>query len=523
MNHLTDEQLAARLDGTLTGRALEEADRHLATCARCRDALAALTEQDEALASALSHDPGEAYFATFPARVEDRLRAEGLRGAQKRMRDEGWMGWWTAPRHLAWTAAVASVIAGAAIVLVTTREERMPAAGDRAIEKRLDQQEERATPPATNGPSFRAQLAQPSPAPAMKDQTANERLQKSAAPTHAMPSGPLDAVTTPDAARSGQAAPARMREVGQPSRIVPSGPGASPIPVPGGGVRVGKQNVAQPMTSAPSAAPPAPEASAMRAEPAPEAVTRQQKTVDEARTTTGAPPMAQGLAAQGARDAQDVALCGHVLDGEGRAVARAVVTVVALGRTAHSGDQGEFCIDAPPGSYELSVLAVGFEPARMQVRVGGERSDVQVTLNAISVLDGKAAAPAMKLSGGAAPANEEKAAADPFAGEASDVVTRAKAARAATSAATKSPSAASWQRAAADWNGVVAVAKTPAALGEAHYRAAEALVEICRRSRASTTLRDQAIKACSSVLSGTPTAQQRADATRWLNELRAGH
>jgi len=521
VNHLTDEQLAARLDETLTGRALEEADRHLATCAQCRDALAALTEQDEALASALSHDPGEAYFATFPARVEDRLRAEGLRGAQKRMRDEGWMGWWTAPRHLAWTAAVASVIAGAGIVLLTTRDERLPAAGDRAIEKRLDQQEERATPRAnSNGPSFRAQLAQPSPGSAMKDQTANARLEKQAAPMHAVPSGPLDAVTP--AGPSGQAAPARMREVGQrPSLIVPSGPGASPIPVPGGGVRVGKQNVAQPMTSAP--APAAPEAGVMRAEPVPEAATRQQKTVDEARTTTGAPPMTQGFAAQGARDAQDVALCGHVLDGEGHAVARAVVTVVRLGRTAHSSDQGEFCIDAPPGSYELSVLAVGFEPARMQVRVGGERSDVQVTLNAISVLDGKAAAPAMKLSGGAAPANEEKAAADPFAGEATEVVTRVRSAQAATATATKSPSAASWQRAAADWNGVVAVAKTPAALGEAHYRAAQALVETYRRSRASATLHQQAIQACSSVLSGTPTAQQRADATRWLNELRAGH
>jgi hypothetical protein len=280
------------------------------------------------------------------------------------------------------------------------------------------------------------------------------------------------------------------------------------------------------MTTQPAAPPPAPEASAMRAEPAPAVDEQAQKktTSDEPRTTSGATPsFAQGFTAQGARDAQDIALCGHVLDPEGRAVARAVVTVVQLGRSVHSGEQGDFCVDAPPGSYELSVLAVGFEPARLQVRVGGERSDVQVTLNAISVLDGKASSPAMamKLSNGFAKAAPAK---DAFAGEAGDVASRALLAQAATASATKSASQASWERAAGQWNEVLGAVKTPAARSEGHYRFAEARVGAWRHSSGNATIRQQAISACMAVLAGTPTPEERADAVKWMGQLRApGH
>ena len=92
MNHLRPEELSATLDDALHGEARERAERHLAGCASCRDALRALADQDASLRSALTHDPGEAYFQGFAARVEDRIRAAGLKGAQARLDREGFWG-----------------------------------------------------------------------------------------------------------------------------------------------------------------------------------------------------------------------------------------------------------------------------------------------------------------------------------------------------------------------------------------------------------------------------------------------
>ena len=72
MKHLTDEQLAARLDGSRSA----DAERHLAGCAECRGRLAEFASLDEDLGRALEHDPGEAYFASFAARVGERIAQE---------------------------------------------------------------------------------------------------------------------------------------------------------------------------------------------------------------------------------------------------------------------------------------------------------------------------------------------------------------------------------------------------------------------------------------------------------------
>ncbi len=81
-SHLTPEQLSALVDGALAGRARDEAERHLATCAACRDALAALSAQEEALRRTLTHDPGEAYFESFAGRVQERIRAADAAGVR---------------------------------------------------------------------------------------------------------------------------------------------------------------------------------------------------------------------------------------------------------------------------------------------------------------------------------------------------------------------------------------------------------------------------------------------------------
>jgi hypothetical protein len=544
VNHLNDQTLGARLDGALTGRALEEADRHLAGCARCREALAALSVQDESLAAALAHDPGEAYFATFAARVEDRLRAEGLRGAQKRLREEGWLGWWTAPRRMAWAAAVATVVAGAAIVLITSREQRMPLPDERAIESRIAQEE--ATAPAPEGSSAPSGQGGPSAADGGRVPVVErERAQSDAASrdTRAMADESRRA-DAPAGTRQEAATPTRMREVGGTAPAPQyAQPPLSPAPAaPGGAVRVGRRGGATPMSSAPQS----PEAATMQAPPAEEAATgpvaNQSVPQTEMQKSAPSPTLARGLTF-GARDANTVSLCGHVFDPQGRAVARAVVTLVSLGRTAHSDEQGNFCLEAPAGSYELSVLAVGFEPERLQVRVGGERSDVQVTLRAISVLDEKAAAPDMRLSGGtagptatASPAPRSTSttksetatkssttakAPDPFAGETEAVAQRAHVALSATSTATRFPSRVSWEKAILAWNEVAGLVKTPAGRNEARWRLAEAWVSEWRYN-AIPQVKNAAMNACMQVLSGQPTPRQRSTVMKWMDEMRRG-
>ncbi|HEY6194157.1 MAG TPA: zf-HC2 domain-containing protein, partial [Candidatus Eisenbacteria bacterium] len=69
MTHLNDDQLSALHDGALAPAERAASEAHVADCEACRARLAELASLDEALGSALAHDPGEAYFATFADRV----------------------------------------------------------------------------------------------------------------------------------------------------------------------------------------------------------------------------------------------------------------------------------------------------------------------------------------------------------------------------------------------------------------------------------------------------------------------
>ncbi|MBI5711186.1 MAG: carboxypeptidase regulatory-like domain-containing protein [Candidatus Eisenbacteria bacterium] len=140
MNHLTAEQLNALADDALAGRARAEAERHLADCAACREALAGLLAQDEALRSAITHEPGEAYFEDFGPRVEGRIRAEGLKGAQARgAGGRGLAEWFRSPRKLAWVGTVAAVVVVAGIVIITGREVKGPLIPSSELARRSDQ------------------------------------------------------------------------------------------------------------------------------------------------------------------------------------------------------------------------------------------------------------------------------------------------------------------------------------------------------------------------------------------------
>ncbi|MEK7330367.1 MAG: zf-HC2 domain-containing protein, partial [Candidatus Eisenbacteria bacterium] len=139
MKHLTSEKLSAHLDRALTGHAAEKAERHLAACEECRRALAALVAQDAGLRPALTHDPGEAYFERFAGRVEDRLRAAGLAGAQARGHGFDLGRFIRSPRALAWAGAAAVVVVGAGLALMTGREVRPPDLRDRDLAGRAQQ------------------------------------------------------------------------------------------------------------------------------------------------------------------------------------------------------------------------------------------------------------------------------------------------------------------------------------------------------------------------------------------------
>ena len=188
MSHLSDDRLSELADGVLEGSARAAAERHLEGCARCREALAALAAQDEALRSALEHDPGEAYFESFAGRVRARMRAAGLRGAQARMPGiRGLAYWFRSPPRLALVGAVATVVVGVGIVMVATREVRIPVLREPALERRVEQQapppgpptqpsSEAVAPPAAKGSAPAtapvAGARPPAEAPAEKEQVA---------------------------------------------------------------------------------------------------------------------------------------------------------------------------------------------------------------------------------------------------------------------------------------------------------------------------------------------------------------
>lgn len=126
MNHLNDDQLSARLDGALNASDDAAAGRHLDDCTQCRDRLAALSELDLSLRGALTHDPGEAYFASFADRVSEKIvAAPGTAAAEAHAPSSGGglFGWWRSPRALTFVGSTAALVAVAALALVLSRDQ----------------------------------------------------------------------------------------------------------------------------------------------------------------------------------------------------------------------------------------------------------------------------------------------------------------------------------------------------------------------------------------------------------------
>lgn len=549
MKHLTSEQLSAHLDGVLAGRAAEEAERHLAACEACREALAGLAAQDEALKPALMHDPGEAYFDSFAGRVGDRIRAAGLAGAQSRATGFDLGRLFSSPRAMAWAGGVAVLVVGAGLALMTTREVRPPDLRDGDLAERAQP----ATPEGAQQKSGAPSLGLTTPTVQTQDGNArSERDDKAhggVASQEEISSGTEgsdEAFAPPPAGAkvdrlsksspaAGQASPSRAREVR------PNAAGED-VPVR----RVGQSQLAAPAPATTSGANEA--TSLVRKKQAAEPLKDAKRTGAVQSLDSGAaktestpgeyqfvppPPTAATPAPAGERSSVatrehfraaapaegEARLCGEVRDPAGRAVAGAQVTIADLGRTATSDARGAFCVDAPVGEHPLSVMAVGFTESRRTVRVSVSAAPVHVTLEAVSVLEDKRG-----LIPGRVPL--PRATATP-PGEPNDSyarlpdtlrsVVRAAQQLESSAAARRSArlfdsAAEGWERALRRLEGGPLELETRQHLAEARYRAWEAGPNTRRAAAAVEALTAYSLRA--------PAGAMRDRAIRWLDQVK---
>jgi len=101
--------------------------------------------------------------------------------------------------------------------------------------------------------------------------------------------------------------------------------------------------------------------------------------------TTASAPAAPPTAAPTA-PAELGILCGTVLDSDGRAVARAQVMMADVGVVVLTDRAGRFCLTAPAGERTLSVVALGFSPARRLVSLGKRTPEISITLKSAAPL-----------------------------------------------------------------------------------------------------------------------------------------
>ena len=549
MKHLSHTQLSAHLDGALSERSAEEAERHLAACASCRDALAELAAQDEALRPALTHALDEAYFERFPARVAHRIRAAGLAGAQSRREGAG-LGSLFSPRGLAWAGAAATVVVGAGLALMTAREVRPPELRDREIAERAAPSQ----PNAARRNQAPSPLTAPQPEEALRPPAAIDgREQDAVTGTRSRPA--LEAVPPSDRGRLGALAKDRSlamprtesqeRKAAAPgaSRVRSSGIDAQrpslgravPVQRNEAGEDVPVRRPGQPTFAQPPPTSAADEEEVVRirkkllAEPMKDAKTwGTTKSLyrdgldrrDSSRVYSFANPApsaaAQALAPEGVVIAEG-RLCGEVFDTAGRPVAGAQVVLADLGRTATTDARGGFCIGAPMGEHPLSVMAVGYTESRQTVRVAGEQAAVRVLLAAVPVIEGPGIAAERPLA--IRSFHSTQRIVDPYAGLSDTLQTAVREAQRLESEAASRRSASHFDASAAAWERVLRrlaggplEVETRRHVAEARYRAWER----GRNGRRATA----ATEALTAYIARAPAGPERSQATRWLEQVR---
>jgi anti-sigma factor RsiW len=511
MKHLDEAELSQLLDGELRGHARERADRHLAECATCRESLERLTAEDRALASALVHEPGDEYFEGFAARVQERLHAEPTEA-----RRPASVPWLAGPRWLAWAGGVAVLVVGVGLVFLTVRESPMTDLRDRSIAQRSGQVADGRTPApqaaAPEGQVVSPPVAEEAPAPGadmaapvpdLDDRAADSRLgatsdrssSRDQANQTMAKQAPADANRPAAPATGARSTPVRRDARGEERpRSQAAGSFASPPPAAREKEALSKpapaplttQERQESATRAPSETP-----SSLVVAPPTESKATEPRYADETR-----------LEAKQASSR----LCGTVRDRNGRPVAGAQVVITDRGAGVVSDAAGRYCIPTPAGSYTLTVMAFGYEPVRRVVTVAAGKTESDVMLHPVRVLDAPLA-----LTGGAKT--------DPFASWPS--AARAPAQKAQqlsdqaaqqTSAATYDQAADAWQRTLEKTQGGDAELDTRTRLADARYRAWE-IAPTTKRAGLAT-------EALTALLTRAPAGPARDLAARRLNLLR---
>lgn len=529
MKHLTDPELSAYLDGANEGADAERVKRHLAACQPCREALAELAAQDQALRPVLSHDPGEEYFAGFARRVDDRIRAAGLAGAPARGDGFDLGRFFRSPRALAWVGAVAVVVVGGGLALMTSREGTPPVLRDHTVDRLIGRSAPApaapAAPPSSTTPSASSEAAGP---PVEQEATPGseaqrlrmlERKQGEMATAKGELKAPARSPADEQAAAPARAMEVRRTESGEEVPVQRKDtPAIVPAPTAAGNVtgeaRARKKTMAEPMQK--QAVPVPAGATPDAARPHPETAPGLSFAAPPSGAASPSAPLTQSSVAG------EVRVCGDVRDPQGRPIAGAQVVASDLGRTAMADAQGRFCLSLPPGEHPVSVMAVGYAAIRHTLRAG--EGEARLTLAAVPVLEGDGvAAPkslAIKHSATVNRVTEVPSAAsqDLDAALPDSLRVAVREAERLEADAIAHPSAARFDAAAAAWDrsltgltGGPLEIESRRRLSTARYRAWE-LVPTADRARA-------AVETLQAYVARAPAGPERARAAAWLERL----
>jgi hypothetical protein len=530
MTHLTDEQLSARLDDAMAPAERAECDAHLAACEACQAKLVEMSSLERSLGAALTHDPGEAYFATFAERVAARIAAGEPRPAPAAgapaPRRSPWA-WLLSPRGLSAAGGMAALVLTAGIAWLRFQHEdvtaTLRAGAPRAVGSRQEEKTEspsagasqdRALPPAEATPP-QARVDSPEARAAAGSPRAREKAQANAEP----------APERAGAQRSQALAPAPQataQSSGAEEGV--SAPMAPPAPAP---AEEKQQAMAKHLFST---APPPARAIA----PPPSAAPRAAAEKDAL-----APGSAQGLTAnsQSARDeahsgggrpdevklqfaeATPLAVqCGTVTDARGMPLSGVQLTLLGTStRSARSGPDGAFCLTNAVAGDTLILLHVGFEPVRL---VLGASTSLVFGLEPVGtlgsrgglVLGGKNEGFFKLPSAASAPAP------DLYAAEPDSVRAAVAQARQRTAIARREHTAEAWEAVASSWDRVAAGAAARAG-SDARFQSLSALREAWLAT--PTPARAERLRArLAAFVAGAPaTLPERATAVRWQQEL----
>jgi hypothetical protein len=526
MKHLNDEQLGAQLDGA-RGAGAEEAARHLDSCEACRGRLAELASQDRALARALDHDPGEAYFASFADRVAARIAAPASERATASVN----VPWWT-PRRLAWAGGALALALVAALAVVLSRDNG-PATMASKLAPRTEvgggsphaalksapapaatRSLEREAAPAPVSPRAQApapsQLSVPAPSHAARLGARDEVTRKAQKDTKlraldargnegapvptAAPTGPANAKAEPRAdASSGRAVEVKTLPNGEQVVVTPPNRPAGPNELLSRRARAFLKPPPEP--ARPGFATPPQEGAPAPAIPATGTLQR--------------PPANQALSREEASStAAPFRICGAVRGPSGAPLAGATVSIAETGASATSGPDGSFCLQASGERATLTAFAIGYQPYRAGVTLADSGAPWTATLLPVETL-------APPTGGNVA---DDRVRFRKLGTTAIETVQRA--ARDATRLAARQRTPEAWERAAGAWSEVAAAADAPATRLEARFHVAEARMGAWRLAPTAAR-RAAAAAAIDTYVAAAPRGPLRDLAEGWKRELGA--